>query len=356
MITESGGQKKGSAHFTRNSLIYVMMNIIIDKKSRRHRMQESSERIRVSARADSGHAGMRLDQVAAALFPDYSRARLQKWIRSGDLMVDGRVAKTTYRINGNETLCLDAQAEPQGTAMPQDIPLDVIHADEDLVIINKPAGLVVHPAAGHPDGTLQNALLYFDEKLAVLPRSGIVHRLDKDTSGVMVVARSLRAHTSLVDQLQTRKMSRIYRAVASGDIVAGGTVDAPIGRHPRDRKRMAVVPSGKPAVSHYRVLKRFNGVTYIGVSLESGRTHQIRVHMAHMGHALVGDPVYGRNLKMKRGLPAGLVDAVRSFPRQALHAHRLSLVHPATLLPVTFEARLPEDFKHLLTRLEAESP
>jgi 23S rRNA pseudouridine1911/1915/1917 synthase len=318
-------------------------------------MQESSERIRISAKAADGHAGMRLDQVAAALFPDYSRARLQKWIRSGDLTVDGRAARTTYRINENEILCLDAQAERQGMAMPQDIPLDVIHADQDLVVINKPAGLVVHPAVGHPDGTLQNALLNFDGKLAVLPRSGIVHRLDKDTSGVMVVARSLRAHTSLVNQLQTRTMSRIYRAVASGDIVAGGTVDAPIGRHPGDRKRMAVVSSGKPAVSHYRVLKRVNGVTYVVVSLESGRTHQIRVHMAHIGHSLAGDPVYGRNLKMKRGLPAGLVDAVRSFPRQALHAYRLSLVHPATLLPVTFEAPLPEDMENLLARLEADS-
>ena len=318
-------------------------------------MQESSERIRVSASAADGHAGMRLDQVAAALFPDYSRARLQKWIRSGDLTVDGRAARTTYRITGNETLRLDAQAERQGRALPQDIPLEVIHADEDLILVNKPAGLVVHPAAGHPDGTLQNALLNFDGKLEVLPRSGIVHRLDKDTSGVMVVARSLRAHTSLVDQLQTRKMSRIYRAVASGDIVAGGTVNAPIGRHPRDRKRMAVVGSGKPAISHYRVLKRFNGVTYVEVSLESGRTHQIRVHMAHIGHALAGDPVYGRNMKMKRGLPAGLVDAVRSFPRQALHAQRLRLVHPATSLPVTFEAPLPEDMEHLLARLEAES-
>jgi 23S rRNA pseudouridine1911/1915/1917 synthase len=318
-------------------------------------MQESSERIKDSARAADGHVGMRLDQVAAALFPDYSRARLQKWIRSGDLTVDGRAARTTYRINGNETLRLDAQAERQGMAMPQNIPLDVIHADQDLVVINKPAGLVVHPAAGHPDGTLQNALLNFDGKLAILPRSGIVHRLDKDTSGVMVVARSLRAHTSLVNQLQTRKMSRIYRAVASGEIVAGGTVDAPIGRHPGDRKRMAVVSSGKPAVSHYRVLKRFTGVTYIEVSLESGRTHQIRVHMAHIGHSLAGDPVYGRNLKMKRGLPAGLVDAIRSFPRQALHAHRLRLVHPATLLAVTFEAPLPEDMEHLLARLEADS-
>jgi 23S rRNA pseudouridine1911/1915/1917 synthase len=325
------------------------------RKGQHHTMPERGGRITVSAKAANAHAGMRLDRVAAALFADYSRARLQKWIRSGDLTVDGRGAKATYRINGNETLRLDAQAERDDSVMAQDIPLNIIHADEDLVVVNKPAGLVVHPAAGNPDGTLQNALLFFDQKLAVLPRSGIVHRLDKDTSGVMVVARSLRAHTSLVVQLQTRKMSRIYRAVAAGNIVAGGTVDAPIGRHPKDRKRMAVVRSGKPAVSHYRVLKRFSGVTYIEVSLESGRTHQIRVHMAHIGHPLAGDPVYGRNLKMKRGLPPELVDAVRSFPRQALHAHRLRLVHPATLLPVTFEAPLAEDLEHFLAGLESVS-
>jgi len=317
-------------------------------------MPDRSERIRISAKAANGHAGMRLDQVAADLFRDYSRARLQKWIRSGDLTVDGRVVKTTCRLIGHETLYLDAEAERQGTVRAQDIPLDVIHADEDLLIVNKPAGLVVHPAAGNPDGTLQNALLYFDEKLEILPRSGIVHRLDKDTTGVMVVARSLRAHTSLVDQLQTRKMSRIYRAVAAGNIVTSGTVDAPIGRHPRDRKRMAVVAAGKPAVSHYRVLKRFDGVSFIEVSLESGRTHQIRVHMAHIGHALIGDPVYGRNVKMKKGLPDPLVDAVRSFPRQALHAHRLRLMHPATLHPATFEAPLPGDIERLLAELETD--
>lgn len=318
-------------------------------------MPESSERIRVSAKSDSGHAGMRLDQVAAVLFSDYSRARLQKWIRSGELTIDGQAVKATRRINGNETLVLDALAERHGTVIAQDIPLDIIHADEDLIVINKPAGLVVHPAAGNPDGTLQNALLNFDEKLAVLPRSGIVHRLDKETSGVLVVARSLRAHTSLVDQLQTRKMGRTYRAVATGDIAVGGTVNAPIGRHPKDRKRMAVVSSGKPAVSHYRVLKRFGGISYMEVSLESGRTHQIRVHMAHIGHPLAGDPVYGRNPKMKHGLPPGLVEVVRTFPRQALHAYRLGLVHPATLLPAAFEAPLPEDLEHLLAELEAGS-
>jgi len=319
-------------------------------------MSESSETVRDSAQADSSHAGKRLDQVAALLFPDHSRARLQKWIRSGELTVDGNAAKTTYRINGGERLCLEARQGQQTSVEPQDIPIDLIHADPDLIVVNKPAGLVVHPAAGNPDGTLQNALLHFDPALAALPRSGIVHRLDKDTSGVMVVARSLRAHTSLVNQLQTRTMSRKYRAVATGEIVAGGTVDAPIGRHPRDRKRMAVVHSGKPAVTHYRVLERYPGVTYLEVALESGRTHQIRVHMAHIGHSLAGDPVYGRPLKNRRDIPADLVQLVRSFSRQALHAHSLTLVHPEWKKQVTFKAPLPSDLRALLAGLDGISP
>lgn len=313
---------------------------------------DKDERIRISARAESSHAGLRFDQLAAVLFPDYSRSRLQKWIRSGELTLDGRSAALTLRVHGHETLCLDAVAERQDTVQPQDIAIEVIHADEDIVIVNKPAGLVVHPAAGNPDGTLQNALLNYDESLAAIPRSGIVHRLDKETSGVMVVARSLRAHTALVEQLQSRKMSRIYRAVASGEIVAGGTVEAPIGRHPKDRKRMAVVNSGKPAISHYRVLKRYHGATYLEVALESGRTHQIRVHMAHIGHPLAGDPVYGRAIKTRRGYPAGLVQAIRSFPRQALHARKLSLQHPGSKMDCEFRAPLPEDFKGLLADLD----
>ena len=315
-------------------------------------MAVNSERIRESARAEHGHAGKRLDQVAALLFPEHSRARLQKWIRSGELTVDGRQARATFRISGGELLDLDARIKLQATVEPQDIPLDIIHDDRDLIVLNKPAGLLVHPAAGNPDGTLQNALLHFDPGLAALPRSGIVHRLDKDTSGVMVVARSLRAHTSLVGQLQTRTMSRKYRAVVNGEVTAGGTVDAPIGRHPGDRKKMAVVHSGKPAVSHYRVLTRYPGVTYIEVALESGRTHQIRVHMTHIGHALAGDPVYGRPLKKKRELPAGLVDVIRGFPRQALHAHRLSLIHPGEMKKFCFKAPLPDDFAGLLESLE----
>jgi len=293
---------------------------------------------------------MRLDQAAAELFGDYSRARLQKWIRSGELTVNGQVLKPTYRVGGGETLQLDAALELCGEVLPQDIPIEIIHSDEDIIVLDKPAGLVVHPAAGNPDGTLQNALLHFDPGLAALPRGGIVHRLDKETSGIMVVARSLRAHSSLVNQLQTRSMSRIYRAVALGDMTGRGTVNEPIGRHPRDRKRMAVVPSGRPAVSHYRVLRRFQFASYLEVSLESGRTHQIRVHMAHIDHPLIGDPVYGRPPK-QRGQADAVADLMRSFPRQALHARTLELVHPGSMMSVRFEAPLPEDFEELLMQL-----
>lgn len=318
-------------------------------------MPENRERIRQSATASAELAGLRLDQAAAQLFPSYSRGRLQKWIRSGELTVDGRGEKPTYRITGIETLRLDAIAEREGEVLPQAIPLKIIHADPDLVVVDKPAGLVVHPAAGNPDGTLQNGLLNFDPELAAVPRSGIVHRLDKDTSGVMVVARSLRAHASLVRQLQSREMGRVYLAVVSGELIAGGTVDRPIGRHPRDRKRMAVVASGKPAVSHYRVLERFTGYTCLEVSLDTGRTHQIRVHMAHLGHPLVGDPVYGRKSGSRGAAPAAIVAAVRSFPRQALHARLLRLVHPASGKPVSYEAPPPADIGELLDCLRAES-
>jgi len=317
----------------------------------RNPMPPKNEQIKMSAKAGHGQAGKRLDQVAAELFSEFSRARLQKWIRGGELTVDGRLSKPTYRVSGGESIVLDAAMERQGDVLPQAIPIQVMHEDDDLLILNKPAGLVVHPAAGNPDGTLQNALLHFDENLAVLPRAGIVHRLDKDTTGVMVVARSLRAHTSLVDQLQSRKMSRVYRAVALGDMQKGGKVDAPIGRHPRDRKRMAVVPSGRPAVSHYRVLRRFQEACYVEVSLETGRTHQIRVHMAYLGHPLAGDPVYGRTPRSSPGPRRAPSDALRQFPRQALHARTLQLMHPGTLQSARFEAPLPEDLSGLLAAL-----
>jgi 23S rRNA pseudouridine1911/1915/1917 synthase len=282
------------------------------------------------------------------LFRAHSRARLQKWIRGGELLVDGRAQKPTFRVSGGETLVIDAAREYREDVRPENIALDVVFADADIIVLAKPAGLVVHPAAGNPDGTLQNALLHFDPGLAALPRAGIVHRLDKDTSGVMVVARSERAHTSLVRQLQSRRMSRVYRAFALGDMVSGGTVDAPIGRHPVDRKRMAVVPSGRPAVSHYRILERFAGATCLEVSLETGRTHQIRVHMTHIGHPLVGDPVYGRSTRRRRGMPDAVYQLLRAFPRQALHAVGIELVHPGSGETAAFAAPLPPDLERLL--------
>ncbi|MEJ2402611.1 MAG: 23S rRNA pseudouridine(1911/1915/1917) synthase RluD [Xanthomonadales bacterium] len=310
-------------------------------------MTGATDPIELNATASADLAGLRLDQAAAELFPDFSRARLQKWIRGGELTVDGRVCKPTYRLLGGEHLKLLGVVEHDDEVLPEAIPLAILHADDDLIVIDKPAGLVVHPAAGNRDGTLQNALLHFDPSLAALPRAGIVHRLDKDTSGVMVVARSLRAHTSLVRQLQTRTMSRVYRALALGDLVAGGTVDAPIGRHPRDRKRMAVVASGRPAISHYRVLQRFEALTWLEVSLETGRTHQIRVHMRHLDHPLVGDPVYGRKPR-QAGLTVAQYEAVHEFPRQALHAAVLKLAHPADGRPCRFHAALPADLRRLL--------
>lgn len=301
----------------------------------------------------AGHErrGQRLDQAASELFPDYSRARLQQWIREGALTVDGRTAKPSARLAGGEQLRLAAEPLPDERVRPQDLPLDVVHEDEHLLVLNKPAGLVVHPAAGHPDGTLQNALLHFDPALATIPRAGIVHRLDKDTSGIMVVARSLKAHASLVDQLQTRSMSRIYETLVQGEADARGTVDAPIGRHPRDRKRMGVVAGGKPAVSHYRVVRRLGPFCHLQVALESGRTHQIRVHMQHIGLPMVGDPVYGRRGAVAMDCPPEVVAAVNEFPRQALHARTLRLKHPGSAEQHAFHSDLPEDLSGLLSIL-----
>jgi len=312
-------------------------------------------RIRHHAIAGSDLRGARLDQAASQLFGAYSRARLQKWIRSGELKVDGAVARPTYRMLGGESLQIDAGPDPEGVVLPQEIPLEVLYRDPDLLVINKPAGLVVHPAAGNRDGTLQNALLHFDPGLAAIPRSGIVHRLDKDTSGVMVIARSLPAHAALVAQLQSRSMSRIYEAIALGQIRRGGAVNQPIGRHPRDRKRMAVVSSGRPAVTHYRVLQTFTGLTHVEVSLETGRTHQIRVHLAHLGYAIVGDPVYGRKPGSVKGIDPTVVDALRKFPRQALHARTLRLLHPDNGRQMVFHAPLPGDMACLLQLLRAKA-
>jgi len=312
-----------------------------------------SEHIHLTGQIPQSSAGRRVDQVLAELFPDYSRSRLQQWIKAGQVLLNQRPVLARYRVAGGEQVEVRAQLQLETEVRPEDIPLDIRFQDQHLLVLNKPAGLVVHPAAGNPNGTLQNALLYYDPELAALPRAGIVHRLDKDTSGLMVVARSLSAHKSLVEQLQARSVHREYLALVQSVLAAGGTVDAPIGRHQRDRLRMAVVESGKPAISHYRVLERFAAHTLVQVRLETGRTHQIRVHMAHIHCPLLGDPLYGGRLRLPRGASAGLREAISAFRRQALHAVRLQLIHPLTREVVGWEAEIPLDFNQLLESLRA---
>jgi 23S rRNA pseudouridine1911/1915/1917 synthase len=254
-------------------------------------------------------------------------------------------------VHGGEQVALDTPVQREVGAEPEDIALDIRHEDADIIVVDKPAGLVVHPGAGNAAGTLQNALLHHDPALAGIPRGGIVHRLDKDTSGLMVVARSPRAHTALVAQLASREVHRQYLALVYGTMVAGGRVDAPIGRHPRDRLKQAVREDGRDAVTHYRVRERFRAMTLVECRLETGRTHQIRVHMAHVRHPLVGDPQYGGLLKLPKGASAALTEALRGFRRQALHAEQLAFVHPGTGEQVSFEAPLPADMQAVLAAL-----
>ena len=310
-----------------------------------------SQTFEAQQRVPDAMAGQRLDQAAAELFANFSRERLKAWIKAGDLTLDDRPARPKDKVYGGEWLRLCAEVEDDTRFEPEDIPLDVVHEDDQVLVINKPPGLVVHPAAGNPDGTLLNALLHHDPALASVPRAGIVHRLDKDTSGLMVVARTLTAQTALVEQLQARTVSREYDAICVGVMTAGGTVDAPIGRHPKDRKRQAVTASGKPAVTHYRVVERFRAHTHVRCRLETGRTHQIRVHLAHLRYPLVGDPVYGGRLKLPGGASETLKEILREFPRQALHARKLAFVHPGSGEQVSFRAALPDDLLMLLDYL-----
>jgi 23S rRNA pseudouridine1911/1915/1917 synthase len=296
-------------------------------------------------------AGRRLDQALSELFPDFSRSRLQSWIKNGSARVDGAVLSPKHRILGGEQVVLHAEVEETATVEGQDIPLAIVYEDEAILIVDKPAGLVVHPAAGHRDGTLQNALLHHAPTLAGIPRCGIVHRLDKDTSGLLMAAKTLAAHKSLVEQLQARTVHREYLALVQGALTAGGTVDEPIGRHRIDRKRFAVRDEGKPAVTHYRIAERFPHHTLLRVKLETGRTHQIRVHMAHIHHPLVGDPVYGGRLKIPAGASEELVTVIRRFKRQALHAEKLGIIHPALRDYMEWQSPLPEDFSDLLAAL-----
>jgi len=288
-------------------------------------------------------AGQRFDAALARALPQFSRARLRAWIDAGRVTQDGQEVSATRKVRGGEEVVVHATALPRDNDMlPEAIALAVVAEDDALIVVDKPAGLVVHPGAGNWDGTLANALLHHAPQLAGVPRAGIVHRLDKDTSGLMVVAKTLAAHTSLVRQLQARTVRREYLALAAGDIARGDTVDAPIGRHPTRRTTMAVVASGKSARTHFDVLERFGNATFIRCRLETGRTHQIRVHLASLGHPLVGDPAYGRKMPI-------------AFPRQALHAARLALIHPLTGTEVAWDSPLPADFASLLTSLRTHA-
>ncbi len=308
-----------------------------------------------SARVPDADAGRRFDAVLAGLFPEFSRSRLAEWIKSGDALLDGAPARPRDPVRGGEEVTLAVVLDTQTEAEPEDIPLSILHEDRDVFVIDKPAGLVVHPGAGNPDGTLVNALLFRDPALAALPRAGIVHRLDKDTSGVMVVARTLQAHAALVEQLSARAVHRQYLAIVVGALVSGGTANAAIDRHPRDRLRMTARDDGRDAVTHYRLRERFRAHTALECRLETGRTHQIRVHMAHLKHPILGDPLYGGALKLPRAASEELVAALRGFRRQALHAEVLEFVHPLSGEPLRCSAPVPEDMLELMRLLREDS-
>jgi 23S rRNA pseudouridine1911/1915/1917 synthase len=314
----------------------------------------SSTRHQRELRLPPQAAGRRLDQALAEALPEFSRSRLKRWIDEGRLRIDGRVPRPRDIVAGGERVDLDAPDDDAVAPVAQALPLAVAWEDEDVMVVDKPAGLVVHPGAGNPDRTLQNALLARDARLAKLPRAGIVHRLDKDTTGLLIVAKREAARAALVEALAARDIHREYQAVCVGVMTAGGKVDAPIDRHPVDRLRMAVRQSGREAVTHYRVIERFRRHTWVRVTLETGRTHQIRLHLSHAGYPLVGDPVYGRRLAIPRGATPELAEALRVFRRQALHAARIRFPHPRDGRVVEVASPLPADFKALVAALKRD--
>ena len=296
------------------------------------------------------YKGLRLDNALAKLYPNYSRARMQKWIKSGAITVDGNIPRAKDTMIGGEKVEIKVILQDEVLLKPEAIELNIVHEDNEIIVVNKPSGLVVHPGAGNSNGTLANALLHHFPEIRVVPRVGIVHRLDKDTTGLLVVAKDIKTHTNLVEQLQQRIVSRNYIALVHGEFISGGTINDPIGRHSVDRKKMSARSTqGREAVTHYRIRKNFTGFTLLDVRLETGRTHQIRVHMSHHKHPIIGDKVYGR--KMNPGKNKAL-NVVASFPRQALHASQLSFIHPNTKEQVSFEAPIPNDFLTLIDALE----
>ncbi|WP_301098344.1 23S rRNA pseudouridine(1911/1915/1917) synthase RluD [Otariodibacter sp.] len=314
-----------------------------------------TQKITLQAEVTNDLLGVRLDQAIAQLFPDYSRSRLKVWIENNQVSVNGKIInKPREKVFGGELVEVQAELEDEIRFEPEDIPLNIVYEDDDILVINKPKDLVVHPGAGNPNGTILNALLHYYPQIAEVPRAGIVHRLDKDTTGLMVVAKTVPAQTHLVTALQKRKITREYEAVASGVMTQGGKVDEPMARHPTKRIAMSVHPMGKPAVTHYRIMERFRNYTRLRLRLETGRTHQIRVHMAHIAHPLLGDQLYGGRPRPPKGASEEFLSVLRNFKRQALHAAMLRLEHPITGELMEWHASLPDDFIELIEALKAD--
>ena len=311
--------------------------------------------ITLSAEVQPEQMGQRLDQTLAELFPEYSRSRLKTWIEADLVKLNERITNIPReKVLGGEKIEITVEVEDETRFEPENIPLNIVYEDDDIIVINKPKELVVHPGAGNPNGTVLNALLYHYPPIAEVPRAGIVHRLDKDTTGLMVVAKTIPAQTKLVRDLQKRKITREYEAVASGIMTKGGTVDQPMARHATKRTLMAVHPMGKPAVTHYRIMENYRNYTRLRLRLETGRTHQIRVHMAHIAHPLLGDQTYGGRPRPPKNASEDFMEVLRNFKRQALHAVMLRLAHPITGEMMEWYAPLPDDFVELLNALKAD--
>lgn len=314
-----------------------------------------AQQVQLTAIVSENQLGQRLDQALAEMFPNYSRSRIKEWILDRRVQVNGIVNdKPKEKVLGGEQIVIDVAIAEDTRYEPQDIPLDIVYEDDDIIVINKPRDRVVHPGAGNPDGTVLNALLHYYPPIVDVPRAGIVHRLDKDTTGLMVVAKTIPAQTRLVESLQLREITREYEAIAIGHMTSGGTVDEPISRHPTKRTHMAVHPLGKPAVTHYRIMEHFRVHTRLRLRLETGRTHQIRVHMAHITHPLVGDQVYGGRPRLPKGASDDFIAALRKFDRQALHATMLRLYHPISGIEMEWHAPLPQDMVELITAMRAD--
>ena len=345
-----------SAHSSNSNFPENDFNLLEDSEDAdNHNSAPTATRLSLQFQLDESYLGQRIDQVAALVWNEFSREKLKQWMKEGHLLVNGNIVKPKYKCEGNELLCLDVELEAQTSAQPENIPLNIVYEDDDIMVINKPVGMVVHPGAGNPNGTLVNALLYHYPKSAELTRAGLVHRIDKDTSGLLVVAKNLEAQFSLSKQLAKKTVYRVYDLICYGHIIAGGTIDEPIKRHPVDRVKMAILPGGRDAVTHYNVKERFQHFTRVQAQLETGRTHQIRIHFTYIGYPLVGDPVYVSRVKVPAGASEKLRSALRNFKRQALHASKLGLVHPRTQEEMMFEAPWSDDFVELVEVLRSEN-